>query len=65
LLDSQLLEWVCSQARQNVDPQFVAVNWPELSYLPRTYIVACADELLVDDSRRLESASPPRKSWAR
>jgi monoterpene epsilon-lactone hydrolase len=56
LLDSQLLEWVCSLARQNVDPQFVTVNWTELSYLPRTHIVACADELLVDDSRRLESA---------
>ncbi len=56
LLDTQLLEWVCSLARQNVDPQFVTINWTELSYLPRTYLIACADELLVDDSRRLEAA---------
>jgi acetyl esterase/lipase len=55
VVDSRLLQWVCSLATENADPDRIALDWTALSHFPPTYIVASEHEVLRDDSKRLES----------
>jgi acetyl esterase/lipase len=56
VVDVRLLQWLCSLAKENADPDLISVEWTALGFFPPTYVVASVDELLRDDSRRLESA---------
>jgi acetyl esterase/lipase len=56
VLDAELLDWLCSLARQNADPAGTRLDWNALGYFPPTYLVASDSELLRDDSKRLEAA---------
>ncbi len=56
VIDFELLAWLCSLARQNVDPVDIMLDWTNLAYFPRTLIVASDSEILRGDSQRLEAA---------
>jgi epsilon-lactone hydrolase len=56
VLDVELLDWLCSLARQNANPADISLDWNSFGYFPPTYLVASENELLRDDSKRLEAA---------
>jgi acetyl esterase/lipase len=56
VLDGELLDWLCSLARQNADPAGIRLDWNALGYFPPTCLVASHSERLRDDSKRLEAA---------
>jgi acetyl esterase/lipase len=56
VIDVELLDWLCSLARQNANPADISLDWNSFGYFPPTYLVASENELLRDDSKRLETA---------